>query len=51
MRRLRVEQVAFPPGSDQVKLGTGTDAVSGETMRFRARVDLETEQTDPLRRP
>ena len=34
MRRLRVDRIGFPPNSDQVTLGTGTDAVSGETLRF-----------------
>lgn len=34
VRRLRVEWVAFPPGSDQLTLGTGTDLVSGEEVRF-----------------
>lgn len=34
MRRLRVDRVAFAPGSDQLTLGTGTEAISGETFRF-----------------
>lgn len=40
MRQLRVERVAFPPGSDLVTLGTGTDAVSGEEVRFVVPPDL-----------
>lgn len=34
MRRIRVDRIAFPQDSDQVTLGTGTDAVSGQTERF-----------------
>ena len=34
MRRLRVDRIAFPQDSDHVTLGTGTDAVSDETVRF-----------------
>jgi hypothetical protein len=40
MRRIRVERVAFPPGSDTLTLGTGADTVSGETPRFVVPPDL-----------
>ena len=34
MRRVRVEGVHFPPDTDDLTLGTGTDQAASEPVRF-----------------